>query len=303
VSYRKRLKMFNKLKLYKDIVTIRTFEEKLDHLIKRGLVGGTAHVCVGQEFVPSIISQLIASEDVFTSTHRGHGHAIAKGLNLKKFLSEIMGLEHGYCKGRGGTQHTMSKEFNFIANGITGGMVPVGVGIAFSLKYLGKDDIVVSFTGDGAMNEGYVVEAMNIASVQGLPILFICENNQYAMSTRVENSFNNDIYRIPEAKGIESKKIEKNDYEQFYTISKDYIDKIRKDKKPRFIEIQTYRHKGHSKSDTNKYRSKDEEKQWFDLDVLNKLEKEIDPGEIIKIKKQISDEFDKIVEEINGNVQ
>lgn len=261
--------------IYKKIYKIRKFENILNDFIGKGLVHGTAHLSIGQEFIPVIISRHINKEDTFTSTHRGHSHALAKGLNLRKFVAELMGKEQGYNFGRGGTQHVMSKEFNYYANGITGGMVPVANGIAFANKYRGDRKVVISFFGDGAINEGYVMEALNLAAVFSLPIVFICENNLYAMSTPSKSTNKVEIYKKAEAFGINSILIENNDYNALDDAVKISLKNAREKSIPSFIEVRTYRHLGHSKNDKNLYRNKDEENFWFSLDVMEKIKQKI----------------------------
>ncbi len=258
--------------IYKKIYEIRRFESTLNEFIGKGMIHGTAHLSIGQEFIPVIISRHIEKSDFFTSTHRGHSHALAKGLSLRKFAAELMGKNEGYNFGRGGTQHVMSKEFNYYANGITGGMIPVANGIAFSNKYLNNKRVVIAFFGDGGINEGHVLEALNMAAVFSLPIIFICENNQYAMSTPIKSTIKKEIYKRAEAYGINSILIENNDYSALDDSVKNAVKKARENSEPSFIEVRTYRHFGHSKNDKNLYRGKDEENFWLSLDVMKKIE-------------------------------
>jgi TPP-dependent pyruvate/acetoin dehydrogenase alpha subunit len=297
--------LMEKLDLFRDILKVRLFEEKLDYLFKRGLVNGTAHFCIGQEFVPVVISGYLNDKDTVTSTHRGHGHALAKGLSQKRLLAEIIGKEFGYNCGVGGSQHVISRRRNFIANGITGGMVPVSNGIAFAEKYNGSSNVVVSYLGDGGFNEGYVQETLNLAKVLGLPVLFICENNQYAMSTAVKRAHSADIVLRAKSFGIESAVVEDNDYVSLDKYAKDYVSRMREGEGPFFLEVRTYRHFGHSKNDQNLYRDKKEEDYWFERDVLELLRKdmlkkgEASEGDLddieIKMRKEIDDIADEVV--------
>lgn len=261
--------------IYKKSLYIRIFEEKLDYLFKKGLINGTAHFCIGQEYIPVIVSHYLNKNDFVTSTHRGHGHALAKGLDPAKLLAELVGKQTGYNSGKGGSQHIISKEYGYFANGITGGMIPIATGLAFAIKYQNKNNLIVAYLGDGAFNEGYVQESLNLAVIWQLPILFICENNQYAMSTPYKKTHGADIYQRAKSIGIISELIRDNDYEMFDKVVQKYINDIKKKSKPYFIEIQTYRHLGHSKNDKNLYRNHEEEEKWFKTDVLKKLEKEI----------------------------
>ena len=199
------------LEIFKKIILIREFERKLDFLFKQGLVKGTAHFCIGQEFIPVIVSQYLTAQDTVTSTHRGHGHAIAKGLDAKKLLAEMLGKKEGYNSGKGGSQHISSAENSFIANAVSGGMIPVAAGIAFANKYNNTRNITVAYLGDGAVNEGSVQETLNLAKVMKLPILFVCENNQYAMSTPMKKSHAAEICSRIRGLDIKCKSVPDND--------------------------------------------------------------------------------------------
>jgi acetoin:2,6-dichlorophenolindophenol oxidoreductase subunit alpha len=291
----------NYLEVYKKIFLIRAVENKLDDLFKKGLVHGTAHFCIGQEFIPVIVSQYLTKKDAVTSTHRGHGHALAKNLDLKKFLAELLGKQAGYNYGKGGSQHVTSNEHNYYANGITGGMTPVANGMAFANKYKKNDSIVVSFIGDGAITEGYVLESLNMAVALKLPILFVCENNFYAMSTPVSKTHSSEIYKKVQGFGMESVLIDKNDYKKLDEVAKKFIEETRKGK-PHFIEVRTYRHRGHSKNDKNLYRTKEEEELWLNRDVLEKLKEEMvmegiaSNYEILNSNKVCEEEVNQIAE-------
>ncbi|MBI2135175.1 thiamine pyrophosphate-dependent dehydrogenase E1 component subunit alpha [Candidatus Woesearchaeota archaeon] len=292
------------LKIYEEICFIREFENKLSELFKRGLVGGTAHFCIGQEFIPAIISQYLTDEDFVTSTHRGHGHAISKRLDIKKFLAELMGKSAGYNHGMGGSQHVSSIKQNFIANGVSGGMIPIANGLAFANKYKNSNNVVVAFLGDGGFNEGYVSESLNLASVMDLPVLFVCENNHYAMSTPTSVGHSSEIIGKVKAYNIQCELVDENDFRKLDSVAKEFISQIRKKPQPFFIEVKTYRHCGHSKNDQNLYRDKEEEKFWMEKDALACLEKELlvskkITGEgIQKIKGKIREKLDSLSEEI-----
>ena len=263
------------LEIFKKIILIREFEKKLDFLFKQGLVKGTAHFCIGQEFIPIIISQYITTQDSVTSTHRGHGHALAKNLEVKKLFAEILGKKDGYNSGKGGSQHISSDEHNFIANGVSGGMLPVATGIAFANKYKRTKNVTVAYLGDGAVNEGHVQEALNLAKVLKLPILFVCENNQYAMSTPMKKSHAAEICSRIRGLEIKCQSVPDNDFMMLDSVAKEFIQAIRQESEPYFIEVKTYRHLGHSKNDKNLYRDKEEEKYWFERDVYITLKKKI----------------------------
>ena len=252
--------------LYHQMLTIRLVEEKIEHGITRGEVQGTTHLCIGQEAVPVGISDNLSDADYVVSNHRGHGHALAKGLDPEKLLAEVMGRENGYCKGRGGTQHISCMEKGFIGtNGITGGGIPLALGAAFSIKYNKQENISVVYISDGATNQGTFHESLNMASLWSLPLLIVCENNLYGMSNPIEKSISSlPISKRAEAHGIEAATLNGMDVIEVKNKSKKYIEKIRSGGGPVFLECLTYRFKGHSKSDPRVYRDKDEEKLWLD---------------------------------------
>jgi len=288
----------NLLEIYRKIMLIRGFENKLDDLFKKGLISGTAHLSIGQEFVPVIVSQYLTAEDSVTSGHRGHAHAISKGLDIKKMLAEMMGRVSGYCQGKSGTQHLLSSEHKFYANGITGGMVPIAAGMALANKYFKRKQVVVSYLGDGGFNEGYVLEALNLCAVLKLPILLVCENNFYAMSTPIAISHAAEIHTKAAAFGITSAVVKDNDFRKLDMVASKFISEIRAGGGPRFIEVQTYRHKGHSKNDLNLYRKKEEEEAWFKKDVPLQIERELTEtgaataGELENIRTDITKMLD-----------
>ena len=292
------------LRIYEEICFIREFENNLSELFKRGLVGGTAHFCTGQEFIPVIISQYLTDEDFVTSTHRGHGHAISKKLNIKKFLAELMGKSAGYNYGMGGSQHVSSIGQNFIANGVSGGMIPIANGLAFANKYKKNNNVVVAFLGDGGFNEGYVSESLNLASVMKLPVLFVCENNHYAMSTHTSIGHSSGIIGKVKAYNIQCELIDENDFRKLDSVAKDFISRIRREPEPFFIEVKTYRHCGHSKNDQNLYRDKEEEKFWMKRDVVACLEKDLLDSKKItregiqKIKEKIKEKLNSLSDEV-----
>jgi len=258
---------------YKMMLTIRLLEEKIEYGITRGQVLGTTHLCIGQEAVPVGISANLSDEDYVVSNHRGHGHALAKGLSVEGLLAEVMGRENGYCHGRGGTQHISCMKKGFIGtNGITGGGIPIALGAAFSIKYKNLKHVSVVYLGDGATNQGTFHESLNMASIWKLPILFVCENNQYSMSNPIYKSISSlPIIKRAKAHGIEAQIIDGMNVLEVYESSKKHIENIREGRGPVFLECKTYRFKGHSKSDPRVYRNKEEEKKWRSLCPINSL--------------------------------
>ena len=297
----------NKLELYRMMLLIRLFEEALEEMFSRGLLHGTMHLSIGQEATATGACLALEKEDLITSTHRGHGHCLAKGADPYKMFAELLGREDGYCRGRGGSMHIADlSNGNLGANGIVAGSLTISVGAALSLQMQKIDNIVLCFFGDGAVNEGSFHEALNLASLWDLPVLFICENNQYGMSMASENAVaGGSISERAKSYGIESISIDGNDVEEVYNTVSKFKDTIKNSKKPMFIESVTYRYRGHSKSDRNLYRSSDEINFWKDekdplkrfigklteekieVDTLKKIETEV--KELIKnsVKKAL----------------
>ncbi|HIG93671.1 MAG: pyruvate dehydrogenase E1 component subunit alpha [archaeon GW2011_AR9] len=262
------------LELYRRMLRIRFFEKKMDFLFTHGQVHGTCHFSIGQEASAVGACAAIQEDDVVMSTHRGHGHALARGLPLNNLMAELMGRVDGFCSGRGGTQHVMSWKHHFIANGITGGTAVTGTGIALAFALKKEPRVVLSFSGDGAINEGHYHETLNLAAVWKLPIIFLCENNLYAMSTHTKESMVlQDISKRVESYGMKSITIDGNDIEMVKETVSSAVQNARTGLGPVFIECKTYRFSGHSKNDLFLYRTREEEAQWLKKDPIEKYEK------------------------------
>jgi len=248
---------------------IRSFEEKVAYFFARGMVHGTTHLSVGQEASAVGSIAVLNNEDLITSTHRGHGHTIAKGIDLGKMMAELLGRENGYCKGKGGSMHIVDlTRGNLGANGIVGGGIPIAVGAALSLKMRKLDQIVICYFGDGALNEGSFHEAVNMAAVWDLPVIFICEDNQYGMSMSRHKSIKiNDLSERAKAYGIPGISVDGNDLFAVYETTKKAKEYVKKSG-PYLIINETYRHMGHSKSDANKYRTREEIAEWKEKDPI-----------------------------------
>jgi pyruvate dehydrogenase E1 component alpha subunit len=246
------------------MMLIRLFEEALEEMFSRGLLHGTMHLSIGQEATAAGACLALEKEDLITSTHRGHGHCLAKGADPYKMFAELLGREDGYCRGRGGSMHIADlSNGNLGANGIVGGSLTISVGAALSFQLQKKENIVLCFFGDGAVNEGSFHEALNLASLWNLPVLFLCENNQYGMSMASSKAVAGEsIASRGESYGIKSVQIDGNDVEEVFETVKNFKNEILDTKSPRFIEAVTYRYRGHSKSDRNLYRTSDEINYW-----------------------------------------
>lgn len=253
---------------------IRYFDEKIDEMFAKGLIHGTTHLYVGQEAVAVGACADLTDDDYITSTHRGHGHCIAKGADVNKMMAEILGKETGYCKGKGGSMHIADVSTgNLGANGIVGGGIPIATGAALTLHMQKRDNVVLCFFGDGAANEGSFHESLNLAAIWKLPVVFICENNQYGMSGSVKDMFAiADIAERSAAYGIPGTVVDGNDLFDVYASVKEAIARAKAGEGPTLIECKTYRWKGHSKSDAKKYRTREEEKEWRAKDPIRRLE-------------------------------
>ncbi|MCL4377568.1 MAG: thiamine pyrophosphate-dependent dehydrogenase E1 component subunit alpha [Actinobacteria bacterium] len=257
----------SKLKLYKKMVLIREFENCALDLYSKNLIKGSIHTYIGQEAIAVGVCSNLNSKigDCITTTHRGHGHVIAMGGDIKAMMAELLGKETGICQGRSGSMHIadISKGI-YGANGIVGAGIPIATGLAFSARYDGKNFVSVTFFGDGASNQGVLYESLNLAAIWNLPVIFVCENNKYAQTTPAKDTIaGKDIKSRAESFGIESVKIDGNNVEEVYEEFKRVIDLIRKEKRPFFVEALTYRFKGHWQGDPEVYRGRDEIKKWI----------------------------------------
>lgn len=278
---------------------IRRFEESAEEAYMRGLIHGTMHLSIGQEASAVGICAPLTDADFITSTHRGHGHCIGKGAEVKRMFAEFFGKEDGYCRGRGGSMHIADVAVgNLGANGIVGGGIPIAVGAALSVKKQGKDSVVVSFFGDGANNEGAFHEALNMASVWRLPVIFVCENNGYGMSTSTKRSTAvPNIADRASAYAMPGVIVDGNNFGAVAAASFEAADRARRGEGPTLIESKTYRIRGHSRSDRNRYRTKEEIESWQARDPIGIFEKElteldlITPDEIEQVRAEVEAEI------------
>lgn len=249
---------------------IRKFEEGAEECYIRGLIHGTMHLSIGQEAsaVGSCIS--LSDDDMITSTHRGHGHCIAKNADVGRMFAEFFGKETGYCRGRGGSMHIADfQKGNLGANGIVGGGLPLAVGAALSAKRLGTGAVAVCFFGDGANNEGAFHEALNMAAIWKLPVVFVCENNKYGMSTSTERS--TAVRQISDraaAYAMPGLTVDGNDFSAVAEAVDSAVARARDGGGPSLVENLTYRWRGHSKSDRNRYRTRKEVAEWVERDPI-----------------------------------
>lgn len=257
---------------------IRRFEEGAEECYTRGLIHGTMHLSIGQEASAMGICMPLAEDDQITSTHRGHGHCIAKGAEVKRMFAEFFGKTTGYCKGRGGSMHIADvAKGNLGANGIVAGGIPIAVGAGLSSKMMKTGKVVVSFFGDGANNEGAFHEALNMAAIWKLPVIFVCENNGYGMSTSTARSTAvKNIADRAAAYSMPGVIVNGNIFSEVAEASHQAVARARAGEGPTLIESKTYRHRGHSKSDRNRYRTKEEIEDWMsNRDPITLFENEL----------------------------
>lgn len=262
------------LKMYKQVQEIRQFDDKVKQLVSKGQVPGMTHFSVGEEASSVGAMAALNSDDIITSNHRGHGQAIAKGIDLNAMMAEILGKYTGICKGKGGSMHIADVESgNLGANGIVGGGHGLAVGAALTQQMKKTGKIVVCFFGDGATNEGSFHEAMNMASIWKLPVIFYCLNNGYGISANIHKMVNVEhLYERAAAYGMPFKYIEDgNDAVSVYNTFKEAVDYVREGNGPIFVESITYRWYGHSSSDPGKYRTREEVEEWKKKDPILKL--------------------------------
>jgi acetoin:2,6-dichlorophenolindophenol oxidoreductase subunit alpha len=253
------------LRMYRQMVRIRTFEDNANQLYLSAKMPGLTHMYSGEEGVAVGICEALEKTDHITSTHRGHGHCIAKGAEFKKMFCELLGKEEGYCRGKGGSMHIADQDHgNLGANAIVGGSAGIATGAALSAKRLGKKDVTVCFFGDGALGQGLLYEVMNMAALWKLPVIYACENNLYGEYTHVSEMAAGDLTARAKAFGIEAFEIDGQDVLAVNALTQDLVARARKGEGPFFVLLNTYRYNGHHVGDIDRtyYRSKEEEQEW-----------------------------------------
>ncbi len=289
-------------KMYKDAFTIRRFEEKATEQYRIGNIRGYLHPYIGEEAIAVATISACRPDDYITSTHRGHGHAIAKGHDLKLMYAELFGKATGYCKGRGGSMHiTNMAQGNLGANGIVGGGIPIAVGAGMAIKQKKGDQVVLCYFSDGGSNNGVFHESLNLAAVFHLPVLFILENNHYAVSTPIEASALVENLSIrAEGYGIPGITLDGNDAVKIYEAMEEPIRRARKGEGPTLVECKTYRHGGHHINDPGLYMPKDKMEYWKSRDPLIILKDYLNKAgvkvsEIEAINQQMEKELDEAI--------
>ncbi|MBI1987171.1 MAG: thiamine pyrophosphate-dependent dehydrogenase E1 component subunit alpha [Nitrospinae bacterium] len=259
--------------LLKTMLTIRNFELKLAELFAAGKVPGFVHLYAGQEAVAAGVCANLRRDDYITSTHRGHGHCIAKGGDLRRMMAELYGRAAGYCKGKGGSMHIADLDIGILgANGIVGGGLAIAPGAGLSARLRGTDQVVVCFFGDGASNQSTFHEGINMASIWRLPVIFVCENNLYGISTPQSRHQNiRDVSDRARAYGIPGVTVDGNDVIAVYEATREAVRRARAGEGPTLLECKTYRHRGHFEGDPMSYRTKEEMEEWRRRDPVERF--------------------------------
>lgn len=275
------------VEMYTRMLHARGFEEKVGYFFSRGMVHGTTHLSMGQEASGVASCMALNDDDLITSTHRGHSQVIGKGIDLNKMMAELLGKYTGYCKGKGGSMHIADLERgNLGANGVVGGGHALSVGAALTQKIKKTGKVVLCFFGDGAANEGSFHESLNLASVWDLPVIFYCENNLYGMSNPTHASMNiENIADRASSYGIKGYIVDGNDAVSLYLKMKEIIQEVRETNKPVLVESKTYRWLGHSKSDAQAYRTKEEVEEWKSKDPIKRFKNYLIGKKILSISE------------------
>jgi TPP-dependent pyruvate/acetoin dehydrogenase alpha subunit len=253
------------LRMYRQMVAIRQFESQVNELYTRALMPGLAHLYIGEEAVAVGVCEALKRTDYITSTHRGHGHCLAKGASLEKMFAELLGKKAGYCKGKGGSMHIADPSTgNLGANAIVGGSAGIATGAAFSAQRLGNGRVAVCFFGEGALGQGVLYEVMNLAQLFKLPVIYVCENNLYTEYTHFSETTAGDILMRATAFGLQAASVDGQDVRAVHSIAQRLVDRARRGDGPGFLLCNTYRFHGHHVGDINReyYRSKQEEQTW-----------------------------------------
>jgi pyruvate dehydrogenase E1 component alpha subunit len=286
---------------YRQMAKIRAFEEQVNELYKGAKMPGLAHLYVGEEAVAVGVCEALRRDDVITSTHRGHGHCLAKGATVDRMFAELLGKEAGYCRGKGGSMHIADQDTgNLGANAIVGGSAGIATGAALSAKMRGTDQVAVCFFGDGALGQGLLYEAMNMAALWALPVIYVCENNLYGEYTPGSETIAGEILGRARAFGIHAETVDGQDVQLVHTTMRRLVERARRGEGPAFLECKTYRYYGHHVGDVNReYRTREEEKEWMTKhDPLLTLAARLTAQKLVD-----GDTFERIVNDVKTEIE
>jgi pyruvate dehydrogenase E1 component alpha subunit len=294
-----RIETASVLRLYRQMLLIRSFEEQVLDLHLRTLISGAAHVSIGQEAIAVGVCECLTRADYITSTHRGHGHCLAKGAHPDRMFAELLGKVDGYCRGKGGSMHIADPETgNLGANAIVGGSLAIAAGAALSARLQRSNAVVACFFGDGALNQGLLLESMNMAAIWRLPLIYVCENNQYGEYTPAEQVTAGVVQQRGEALCIPSFAVDGMDVLAVHQAAHAAVMRARAGEGPSFLVCETYRYLGHGMSDHNRaYRTRDEEELWKQRDPIRRL------GEYLTNVRHVPQaELDELQEDVSSEV-
>ncbi|MFZ3216024.1 MAG: thiamine pyrophosphate-dependent dehydrogenase E1 component subunit alpha [Candidatus Acidiferrales bacterium] len=293
------------LHMYRQMMAIRLFEENVNELYTRALMPGLAHLYIGEEGIAVGVCEALRKDDYITSTHRGHGHCLAKGASPELMFAELLGKEAGYCRGKGGSMHIADPATgNLGANAIVAGSVGIATGAAFSAKALQSGQVAVCFFGEGALGQGVLYECLNLAQLWKLPVIYVCENNMYTEYTHFSETTAGDIPTRAKAFGVRAETVDGQDVRAVHAATTSLVDHARRGDGPGFLLCNTYRYRGHHVGDINReyYRSKKEEQQWLaNSDPIKnfaewlKTQKHADAEMLSAIDSELRAEMDKAV--------
>ena len=289
------------LNAYRQMLKIRLFEEKTNELYTSAKMPGLAHLYIGEEAIAVGVCEALRQDDYITSTHRGHGHCLAKGAKLDKMFSELLGKVDGYCRGKGGSMHIADQDTgNLGANGIVGGSAGIATGAALSIKMRASDQVAVCFFGDGALGQGLFYESMNMAQLWNLPVIYVCENNLYGEYTPTSKSTSGNLLARAEAFGMDNVEINGQDVRLVYQTVQRLVERARAGEGPAFLLCRTYRFRGHHVGDIDRpYRSREEEEKWqTENDPLKILSDWLVSDKMVEL-----DLFSQIEDEVRAEVE
>lgn len=288
------------LEMYEKMVRIRAFENKTMELFAAQKLPGFVHLYIGEEAVAVGVCACLNDKDYITSTHRGHGHLLAKGGKTDLMMAELFGKATGYCKGKGGSMHIADAELGILgANGIVGAGHPIAAGAAFACKYRGTDNVAVCFFGDGASNRGTFHEALNMASAFKLPAVFICENNQFGISNHQSSHMNiTDVADRAQGYGIPGVTVDGNDVTAVYEAAYEAVARARRGDGPSIVECKTWRHRGHYEGDPGAYKNPEDQKSWIAKDPIPRFKEKL-----LKLKYLDKAGLEAIQDKINAEIE
>jgi TPP-dependent pyruvate/acetoin dehydrogenase alpha subunit len=280
------------LRLYRAMARIRLFEATSERLLKRGELTGNVHLSTGQEAVAAGVCDVLRPDDHITTTHRGHGHCLAKGGDPERMFAELLGRTTGYCRGKAGSMHIADPATgNLGATAIVGGGIAMAVGAAFSAQVRGTDQVAVAFFGEGAVAEGAFHESLNLAALWRLPVLLVCENNQYAELTSVDLHLSAEVHALAGPHGIPGVRIDGNDVLAVREAAATAVARARAGDGPTLLEAVTYRWGGHYVGDPERYRSKEEVAAWKERDPLPRLAAGLDAADVARVDEEVAAEL------------